>query len=84
MSNKVQYNGNFGLDFDQLIGWQYKPGFFNENRPSIEEHLELYTTGNTIIVAKSSLGTEGFDNLLHYLRTQFDLVKGNQSDDKNS
>jgi hypothetical protein len=84
MSNKVQYNGSFGLDFDQIIGWQHKPSLYSESRPSIEEHLELYTTGNTVIVTRSNLGQEGFDNLLQYLRTQFELFKGKPSDDINS
>jgi hypothetical protein len=84
MSNKVQYDGSFGLDFDQIIGWQYKPSLYSETRPSVEEHLELYTTGNTIIAARSNLGEEGFDNLLQYLRTEFELFKANPGDDINS
>lgn len=72
MSNKVQYNGSFGLDFDQIIGWQHKPGLYSESRPCTEEHLELYTTGNTIIITESKLGKESFDNLLQYLREQFE------------
>jgi hypothetical protein len=72
MSNKVQYDEDFGLDLDQVVAWKRIPTHLG---PALLDRkdwdLELYISGNTILVGKSSLGEEAFNNLLQDLSKEF-------------
>ncbi|MEG3941753.1 hypothetical protein QT995_26900 [Microcoleus sp. S36b_A3] len=72
MSNKVQYDEDFGLDLNQVVAWKRIPTYLG---PALRDRkdwdLELYLSGNTILVEKSSLGEEAFNNLLQDLSNEF-------------
>jgi hypothetical protein len=72
MPKKVQYNNSFGLDLTQVVGW--KRIITHQNNPMFQSDdwgLELYTSGNTIIVEKSTLSEEDLNNLLKHLIEEF-------------
>lgn len=71
MPKKVQYNNGFGLDLTQVVGWKRITCQNNPLFKSDDWGLELYTSGNTIIVEKSTLSEEDLNNLLKHLIEEF-------------
>jgi hypothetical protein len=69
---KVQYANNFGLDLSQVVAWQRVPTSLGQAILAEEDwDVELYISGSTMRVAKSTLGAENFNNLLQSLIEEF-------------
>ena len=72
MPRKLQYDKSFGLDPNQIVAWKRIPTHQGlTSLPKEDWDLELYTSGNTIIVEKSALGEENFNKLLQLLVDEF-------------
>jgi hypothetical protein len=72
VSKKVQYDNSFGLDLSQVVAWRRIPISPGSALLTEEDRdLEVYISGSTIRVEKSTLGAENFDNLLQSLVEQF-------------
>ena len=59
MVRKIRYKDNYGLDFDQVIGWKRLTTGTED-----EGHLEVYIPGNKMTFKSDE---EGFDYILKTL-----------------
>jgi hypothetical protein len=71
-TNKVQYNDSFGLDLDAVVCWRLVPTYEEKTLLNKEKwNLEIYISGNMIIIQKDILGEENFNNLVKCLIKKF-------------
>lgn len=72
MPNKVRYDENFGLNLDEVVAWKRIPTHAGPRILNEEDwDIELYISGNTILVERSSLSEEAFNSLLQHLLKEF-------------
>jgi|GEM_PF-2319762 len=72
MPKKVQYDKSFGLDISQVLAWRRLPIHPGSTTLTEEDRdLEVYISGSTIRIEKSTLSEEDFKNLLQSLVEEF-------------
>jgi len=91
---KVRISKELGIDLDKVIGWTYIQGHTDQQDLAsslqvlgypvqslkVEERIVLYTSADTLIVAKVAVSPQAFTSLHNLLLSLFEVNLDNDID----